>query len=141
VIIGGGHDGRIVHPDRGEPEITIGPHRIQFRGLEIEDHEFGREVGLRSPVLYASDQGFRPVRADGLDVEAVVGGRFRQAVQFGFPVEVDAPDLTGLELPGDRLLELDEDEAGLVVDGPIDQAAGRQRQVAEVQARRGSVRR
>src|SRR5690606_8402314 len=74
--------------------------------------------------------------ADGLDVEAVIGRRLRQTVQLGLTVEVHAPDLTGFELAGDRLLQLDEDESGLVVDSPIDQSAGRQRQVAEVDARR-----
>ena len=90
---------------------------------------------MRSPLLYASDQGLRSVWADGLDVEAVVGRRLRQPVQLGLSVEIDAPDLTGLELTGDRLLELDEDETCLIVNGPINQSTGRRRQVAEVQAR------
>src|SRR5699024_657555 len=81
----------------------------------------------------SSDLGSGPVGADGLDAESVVCGRFRQTPEFGFAVKVDAPDLAGLELAGNRLLQLHENEAGLVVDGPVDEAARGQGQVPEVE--------
>src|SRR5699024_5959778 len=108
----------------------------QGRRLEVEDHEFDGEVGLRGPELLTADQGSGPIGADAFDAESVVCGRFRQAAEFGFAVEVDAPDLTGLELTGNRLLELHENEAGIDVDGQVDEEAGGQGQVPEVESGR-----
>src|SRR5699024_8709115 len=129
VVVGTGHDRRIIGPDRTEPEIGFGPDGFQGRRLEVEDHEFAGEVGLRGPELLTADQGCGPPGPDGVAAQSVVCGRFRQAAEFGFAVEVDAPDLTGLELTGNRLLELHANEAGLVVDGPVDEAARGQGQV------------